>query len=90
MRDQNKIKAAAALKRNIVAGVKDLDSGRFQVYDDATLMRLVDEVSSTGRKQLNATMEADPTKAYNQDDATGFIRLNGLRLKVAAKVHKKK
>ncbi len=37
-----------------------------------------------------ATMEADPTKAYNQDDATGFIRLNGLRLKVAAKVHAKK
>jgi argininosuccinate synthase len=36
-----------------------------------------------------ATMEADPTKAYNQDDATGFIRLNGLRLKVAAKVHKR-
>jgi argininosuccinate synthase len=33
-----------------------------------------------------ATMEADPTKAYNQDDATGFIRLNGLRLKVAAQV----
>jgi len=33
-----------------------------------------------------ATMEADPTDAYNQDDATGFIRLNGLRLKVAAKV----
>ena len=31
--------------------------------------------------------EADPTKAYNQDDATGFIRLNGLRLKVAAQVH---
>ena len=36
-----------------------------------------------------ATMEADPTKAYNQDDATGFIRLNGLRLKVAAKVGKR-
>ena len=31
-----------------------------------------------------ATMEADPTKAYNQDDATGFIRLNGLRLKTYA------
>jgi len=31
-----------------------------------------------------ATMEADPTRAYNQDDATGFIRLNALRLKVAA------
>ncbi len=35
-----------------------------------------------------ATMEADPTKAYNQDDATGFIRLNALRLKVAAQVHR--
>jgi argininosuccinate synthase len=34
-----------------------------------------------------ATMEADPTKAYNQDDATGFIQLNGLRLRVAATVH---
>ena len=37
-----------------------------------------------------ATMEADPTEAYNQGDATGFIRLNSLRLKVAAKVAKAK
>ena len=35
-----------------------------------------------------ATMEADPTKAYNQEDATGFIRLNALRLKVASEVHR--
>ena len=28
-----------------------------------------------------ATMEGGPEEAYNQDDATGFIRLNGLRLK---------
>src|SRR6202165_4909988 len=34
-----------------------------------------------------ATMEAAPTKAYNQNDATGFIALNALRLKVAARVH---
>jgi argininosuccinate synthase len=33
-----------------------------------------------------ATMEADPTKAYNQEDATGFIRLQGLRLRVGAQV----
>ena len=39
---------------------------------------------------MTATRVADPTKAYNQDDATGFIRLNALRLKVAAKVHGKK
>ena len=35
-----------------------------------------------------ATMEADPTKAYNQSDATGFIALTALRLKVASEVHK--
>jgi argininosuccinate synthase len=30
-----------------------------------------------------ATMEADPTGSYNQDDATGFIRLNALRLRAS-------
>jgi argininosuccinate synthase len=35
-------------------------------------------------------MKADLTRAFNQDDATGFIRLNALRLKVAAKVYGKK
>jgi argininosuccinate synthase len=34
--------------------------------------------------------KADSTKAYNLDDATGFIRLNAVRLKVAAKVQRKK
>lgn len=36
-----------------------------------------------------ATMEADPTQAYNQSDASGFIALNALRLKVAARVRSK-
>ena len=36
-----------------------------------------------------ATMEADSAQAYNQDDATGFIRLNALQLKVAAEVRAK-
>jgi argininosuccinate synthase len=36
-----------------------------------------------------ATMEADPSRAYNQEDAAGFIRLNALRLKVAAGVDNK-
>jgi argininosuccinate synthase len=38
---------------------------------------------------MMVTMEAR-TKTCNQDDATGFIRLNALRLKVAAKVQKRK
>ncbi len=33
-----------------------------------------------------ATMEADPTQAYNQSDADGFIHLNALRLKVEARL----
>jgi len=37
-----------------------------------------------------ATMEADPTQAYNQNDATGFIRLNALRLKVSSGVQQSK
>ncbi len=37
-----------------------------------------------------ATMEADPTEAYNQDDASGFINLNALRLRVRAKVQRKR
>ena len=37
-----------------------------------------------------ATMEKDPTEAYNQDDATGFINLNALRLRVRAKVQRKR
>jgi hypothetical protein len=37
-------------------------------------------------------MEADPTKVYNQDDATGFIRLNALHSAsgIAAKGQRKK
>ena len=35
------------------------------------------------------TIEAK-TKTYNQNDATGFIQLNALRWKVAAKVHGRK
>ncbi|MCP4849533.1 MAG: argininosuccinate synthase [Verrucomicrobiaceae bacterium] len=33
-----------------------------------------------------ATMEGGSEEAYNQDDASGFIRLNGLRLRTAARV----
>ena len=50
--------------------------------------------------RMNATMEANPTKACNQDDAVAWsLRLNEsrhsldatpLRLKVAAKVQTKK
>ncbi len=37
-----------------------------------------------------ATMEADPSQAYDQGDAAGFINLNALRLKVSAGVEQGK
>ncbi|NGZ76093.1 argininosuccinate synthase [Saccharibacillus alkalitolerans] len=37
-----------------------------------------------------ATMEADPSQAYDQNDATGFISLNALRLKVGTGVAQNK
>src|SRR5438552_561187 len=37
-----------------------------------------------------ATTDADRANACDQGDATGFIRLNALRLKVAAKVQRRK
>ena len=57
----------AALKREIAAGVDDLNHDRFQTYNDSNLMKLADDVGRRGRN-----------------------RLNGLRLKVAAKVRGKK
>ena len=48
-------------------------------------------VIAAGRRSPNslyneavATMEGGAEHAYNQDDATGFIRLNALRLKTQA------
>ena len=35
-------------------------------------------------------MEEDPTQAYDQGDATGFIHLNALRLKVSSGVEQNK
>ena len=53
------------LKSEIAVGLKNLDRGRFQTYDDAE--QLADGI-------------------YRH----GFIRLNALRWKVAAKVQRKK
>jgi argininosuccinate synthase len=53
-------------------------------------------IIAAGRKSPNslydpqvATMEGGAGEAYNQSDATGFIRLNALRLKVRAAVSEK-
>ena len=42
----------AALKRDIAAGILDLDSGHYRTYADANVMQLADEVSRAGRERL--------------------------------------
>jgi hypothetical protein len=54
MHTENEIKAAAALKRNIMVGIEDLAAGRYLTYDDAAVLELAKEVSLHGRARLNA------------------------------------
>jgi hypothetical protein len=42
-----------ALKHELAAGVRDLDEGRFQTYNDDSLMKLADDIGRFGRIRLN-------------------------------------
>ena len=48
----------AALKREVAAGVDDLNHGRFQTYNDSNLMKLADDVGRRGRNRLNGLRPA--------------------------------
>ena len=43
----------AALKRDIAVGVDQLDNGRYETYNEATVMQLAEEVGRAGRERLN-------------------------------------
>ena len=71
-----------------------VDESQKNVSGTVRLRLFKGNIFTAGRKSARslynphiATMEADPTKAYNQNDATGFIRLNGLRLRVNSTVN---
>ena len=42
----------AALKRDLAAGIDDLDHGRYQTYSQANAMQLAEDVGRTGRERL--------------------------------------
>jgi hypothetical protein len=50
-------KKLAALKREIALGIDDLENGRFQIFTEANLKRLADEICQSGRRRLK---EAKP------------------------------
>jgi len=50
--DSFKARQLAALKRDLAIGIEQLDNGRYQAYDDATVMQLAEDIGRSGRKRL--------------------------------------
>ena len=49
--DAFKQRHLAALKRDLAAGLDQLDSGRYRTYDDTDVMQLAEDVGRTGRER---------------------------------------
>jgi hypothetical protein len=58
--DTFKARQLAALKRDLAAGLEQLDQGRYQTYDDTTVMQLADEVGRSGRQRLKGAPKQPP------------------------------
>ena len=50
--DGFKQKQLEALKRDIAAGIEDLENGRYQVYSQDDVMRLAEDIGRRGRERL--------------------------------------
>jgi hypothetical protein len=51
----------SGLKRELAAGLSELDHGLYRAYSDANVMQLADEVSESGRKKLERRRNEPPT-----------------------------
>ena len=50
--DGFKARQLAALKRDIASGIDQLDTGRYQAFDDNNVMQLAEDVGRAGRERL--------------------------------------
>lgn len=50
--DGFKQKQLAALKRDIAAGIEDLENGRYQTYSTSDAMQLAEDIGRRGRERL--------------------------------------
>jgi hypothetical protein len=50
--DAFKTRQLAALKRDLAVGLEQLESGRYQTYDNANVMQLAEDVGRSGRERL--------------------------------------
>ena len=58
--DTFKARQLAALKRDLTLGVEQLDQGRYQTYDDTSLMQLAEDVGREGRQRLKGGAQDAP------------------------------
>lgn len=42
----------AALKRDLASGILQLETGRYQLYDDSTLLQLREQIKNSGLERL--------------------------------------
>jgi hypothetical protein len=59
--DSFKARQLAALKREIAAGIEQLEHGHHRTYDDANVMQLAEDVGRSGRERLKTTRKNLPT-----------------------------
>ena len=69
--DTFKQRHLATLNREIAAGVKDLENGRYQTYADASVMQLAEDISGTGRERLKKTRKS-PKACTNAGFPKGY------------------
>jgi hypothetical protein len=55
-----KARQLAALKRDLAVGLDQLDHGRYQTYNDTTVMQLAEEVGRSGRERLKGGPKSPP------------------------------
>ena len=55
--DSFKQRQLAALKLDVSIGLQELDSGRYQAYDDSSLMQLAEDVGRSGRERIAKTLK---------------------------------
>jgi hypothetical protein len=59
--DTFKQRQLAALKHDLAAGIADLESGRYQSYDESHVMQLAEEIGRSGLDRLKQAVQKRPS-----------------------------
>ncbi len=62
----------ASLKREIAIGIVDLEGGRYQTYNDASVMQLAEDVGRSGKKRLTKARK-HPKASYDAEADVLYI-----------------